>query len=104
IEASSYEDTINALAAQINAYQQEINQRERESKELQQQIIEKEKELDKQRDVLGQNIKAMYMEGDISTVEMLATSKSLSDYFDKQQYREIASNNMKATLDTITAL
>lgn len=104
IEASSYQEAINALGAQIAAYQAEINQRQAESEEIKRQIVIKEEELAKQRDVLGQNIKAMYLEGDISTIEMLATSKSLSDYFDKQQYREVASNNMKATLDKITAL
>ncbi len=104
IEASSYQGTINALAAQINAYQREINQRQAESEQIQKEIVQKEAELNKQRDVLGQNIKAMYLEGNISTIEMLATSKSLSDYFDKQQYRELTSNNMKATLDRITAL
>lgn len=104
LEASSYQETINALAAQINAYQREINERQQESEQIQREIVEKEAELAKQRDVLGQNIKAMYLEGNITTIEMLATSKSLSDYFDKQQYREMTSNNMKATLDRITAL
>lgn len=104
IEASSYQETINALAAQINAYQREINARQTESERIQAEIVEKEAELAKQRNVLGDNIKAMYLEGDISTVEMLATSKNLSEYFDKQQYREMTSNNMKATLDKITAL
>lgn len=104
VEASSYEETINALAAQINAYQQEINQRQAESEEIKRQIIEKEAELAKQRDILGDNIAAMYLEGDISTIEMLVTSKDLSEFLDKQQYREITSNSMKATLDKITAL
>lgn len=103
-EAASYQDVINALAAQINAYQQEINQRQAEGEELQRQIVIKEAELARQRSVLGDNIKAMYLEGNISTIEMLATSKNLSDFFDKQQYREMTSNNMKATLDKITLL
>lgn len=104
VEASSYQETINALAAQINAYQREINQRQAESEQLKVQIAEKEIELTKQKGVLGDNIKSMYLEGDISTVEMLATSKDLSDYLDKQQYREVTSNSMKATLDKVTAL
>jgi surface antigen/peptidoglycan hydrolase CwlO-like protein len=104
IEASSYQDTINELSAQINAFQSEINRRQAESEELQRQIVEKEIELEKQRALLGKNIKAMYLEGDISTIEMLATSKSLSDYFDKQQYREVVKNKIKTTLDKITAL
>ncbi len=104
VEASSYQEMINALAAQINAYQREINARQAESEQIQAEIVQKEAELAKQRDVLGENIKAMYLEGNITTIEMLATSKNLSDYFDKQQYREMTSNNMKATLDRITAL
>jgi surface antigen/peptidoglycan hydrolase CwlO-like protein len=104
VEASSYQETINALAAQINAYQREINQRQAESEQLKVQIAEKEIELTKQKGVLGDNIKSMYLEGDISTVEMLATSKDLSNYLDKQQYREVTSNSMKATLDKVTAL
>src|SRR5690606_9248428 len=69
IEAGSYEETINALTEQINAFQAEINRRQAESEELQRQIVIKEAELEKQRDLLGQNIKAMYLEGDISTIE-----------------------------------
>lgn len=104
VEAASYQDTINALSAQINAYQEEINRHEAESKALQRQIVEKEAELEVQRDLLGQNIKAMYLEGDMSTIEMLATSKDLSDYLDKQQYREVVKNKIKTTLDNITTL
>lgn len=104
LEAASYQDAINVLTEQINAYQREINQRQAESESLQAQIAEKEAELVKQRDVLGENIKDMYLEGDISTIEMLATSNDLSDYLDKQRYREITSNSMKTTLDKVTSL
>ncbi|MFZ1324146.1 MAG: CHAP domain-containing protein [Candidatus Saccharimonadales bacterium] len=104
IEAASYQDAINQLQALINQYQAEINTRQAESVRIQAEIVAAEAELAKQKDLLGQNIKAMYLEGDISTIEMLATSKNLSDYFDKQHYREVASNNLKLTLDKITAL
>jgi len=104
IEAASYQDTINALQAQINQYQAEINQRQAESERIQAEIVVAEAELAKQRDLLGQNIKAMYLEGDISTIEMLATSKNLSDFFDKQQYREVVKNKIKTTVDKVTSL
>jgi peptidoglycan hydrolase CwlO-like protein len=104
VEASSYQETINALQAQINEYQRQINQRQAESEELQRQIVLQEEELAKQKSLLGQNIKAMYLEGDISTIEMLATSKNLSDYFDKQQYREVVKTKIKNTLDRVTIL
>jgi len=60
--------------------------------------------LTNKRESLAKTFKQMYLEGDISTIEMLATSKDLSDYFDKQQYRDTVKNKIKATLDTVTAL
>ncbi|MDQ3123347.1 MAG: CHAP domain-containing protein [bacterium] len=104
LEAASYEDAINTLQARINAYQREIDVREAQSKKLQAQIIQKQKELEKQKMLLGKNIKAMYLEGDITTLEMLATSKSLTEYFDKQQYRSVVKDKIKDTLDKVTVL
>ncbi len=104
VEAASYQDAINQLQAQINQYQAEINQRQTEAEQIKAEIVVAEAELARQKNLLGQNIKAMYLEGDISTIEMLATSKSLSDFFDKQQYREVVKNKIKTTVDKITAL
>lgn len=104
IQADSLEATIQQLQAQIDGLQAKIAANQARSNELQQQIKEAEIELAKQKDLLGQNIKAMYLEGDISTVEMLATSKDLSHFVDKQQYREIVSAKIKAQVDKITQL
>jgi septal ring factor EnvC (AmiA/AmiB activator) len=104
IEASSLTEAINKLQAQIDASQARINELQGEVNALQAQITEAETELAKQRKVLGASIKKMYVEGDITTLEMLATSKDLSDFFDKQQYRESVQNKIKTTLDKITAL
>lgn len=104
IEASSLSDAINKLQAEINATQARINQLQGEINSLQKQIEEAEAELARQRKVLGESIKMMYIEGDITTLEMLATSKDLSDFFDKQQYRESVQNKIKTTLDKITKL
>jgi surface antigen/peptidoglycan hydrolase CwlO-like protein len=104
IEAASYQDAINQLQGLINQYQAEINARQAESERIQAEIVVAEAELVRQKDLLGQNIKAMYLEGDISTIEMLATSKNLSDFFDKQQYREVVKNKIKTTVDKITTL
>lgn len=103
-EAASLSDTIAKLQAQINAIQTKINDNTNKVNELNKQIAIAEEELAKQKDLLGQTIKAMYLEGDISTVEMLASSKNLSDFFDKQQYRESVRSKIKTTLDKITQL
>lgn len=103
-QASSLSDAIDKLQAQINSKQEQINRHQAEVDKLKVEIHKAEIELNKQRRILGETIKTIYVEGDISTIEMLATSKNLSDFFDKQQYRESVRNKVKETLDTITQL
>lgn len=102
--AAGFEDLINKLNAQISAMQAQITANEERVVSLQAQIAEAETELAKQKKLLGDNIRAMYVEDDISTLEMLASSKDLSDFVDKQQYRNSVKSKIKQTLDKITAL
>ena len=104
VEADGLEATIAALQSQINGLQAQIDTNTAKSAELESQIVAAQTELDQQKKVLGENIKAMYLEGEISTIEMLATSKDLSDYFDKQQYRDTVKTKIKDTLDRVTVL
>lgn len=104
IEAEDYQQTIAALKAQIDVLVSQIQANEKKRDELATQIVQKNIELEEQRDILGQNIKAMYVEGDISTIEMLATSKSLSHYLDKRQYRNAVQQKIRSTLEEIKAI
>jgi surface antigen len=104
VEADSLQGVIAGLQAQIDGLQKQITDNQAKSDALKIKITEAEAELQRQRDVLGQNIKAMYLEGDISTLEMLASSNDLSKFVDKQQYRNSVQDKIKTTLDKITAL
>jgi surface antigen len=46
----------------------------------------------------------MYVDGTPTTLEMLATSKNLSDFVDKQEYRTAVQNQLQATLKKIADL
>ena len=104
VEADTLQGVIAGMQVQIDGLQKQINDNVARSDALKVKITEAEAELTKQRNVLGQNIKAMYLEGDISTLEMLASSRDLSDFVDKQQYRSSVKDKIKDTLDKITAL
>lgn len=104
VEASSLADAINRLQAQIDASEARISQLNGEIEQLRIQIKEAEIELEKQKDLLSQSIKAMYVSGEITEVEMLATSDDLSEFFDAQQYQESVRSKIKSTLDKITKL
>ena len=102
--ASNYQDAVYKLEVQIAGLQKEINANQAKSDDLQKQITTAEEELAKQKKILGENIKTMYLESQISTIEMLATSRNLSDFVDKEQYRAAVRDKIKSTVDKITDL
>ena len=54
--------------------------------------------------MLSANIRSMYIEGDISPLEMIASSKNLGDFVDKQEYRDRIKDSISTTMDEIEAL
>jgi surface antigen/cell division protein FtsB len=103
-EAASLSDQIAKLQAQIANLQAQINANNAKSVDLHNQITAAEAELAKQKRILGENIKEMYRGGQISTLEMLASSKDLSEFVDRQQYRNVVQEKIKDTLAKITDL
>ncbi|HSW99031.1 MAG TPA: CHAP domain-containing protein [Candidatus Saccharimonadales bacterium] len=103
-QASSYQDAINKLQAQINDLQSKINANLAQQAALQQQITDNQAKLNEQKAVLGSDIKAMYVDGQPTTLEMLASSGNLSDFVDKEQYRTNVQNKIQDTLQKINDL
>lgn len=102
--ATSYQDAINRLQSQINLVQGQIDDNTAKQNDLQSQITANQAELEKQRAILGENIRVMYVEGQITTIEMLATSKNLSEFVDKEEYRNAIKNKIQTTLTQINDL
>lgn len=103
-QAGSYQAAISQLQAQINAVQIQIAANQAQQTALQQQIADAQAKIIQQKKYLGQNIKAMYIDGQLSTIEELATSKNLSEYVDKEEYRIIAQNKIDVTIKQIAVL
>jgi peptidoglycan hydrolase CwlO-like protein len=99
--AVSYQDAINRLQSQINLLQGQIDDSTAKQAAILAEITANEAELARQRAVLGENIRVMYVEGQISTIEMLATSKNLSEFVDKEEYRNTVKNKIQTTLAQI---
>ena len=104
LQASSYQDAIKKLQGEISAIQGAINASEAKQAELKAQIDANQVKLDQQKKVLGEDLKAMYVGGSMSTVEMLATSKNLSDFVDAETYDSAVQGKIQSTLDEITKL
>lgn len=104
IKADSYQGEINRLQSEIDTVRALIRENEAKRDDIQAKIKAAEEELEKQKVLLAHNIKAIYVEGDTSAVVMLASSKDLSEFLDKQQYRETIQAKIKDTLDRINTL
>lgn len=104
LQANTYKEAVAQLQNQIYALQKQITDNETRRDDLQKQIEVAQAELDRQKQVLGQSIKAMYLESKISTIEMLASSRNISDFVDKEQYRYAVQDNIKDTLAKISEL
>lgn len=102
--AETLKDKISELNAEIAVVNQQIELLSLQIEELELKIEETNRELERQRNVLGANIRVMYFEGDVSTIEMLASSQNLSEFVDKEQYRIAVQAKIKSTMDKIKLL
>lgn len=103
-QAQGVQGEIDVLGGQIAAIQSQIDINTARQNELTQQIEAAQKKLDEQKGLLSANIRSMYIEGDITPLEMIASSKNLGDFVDKQEYRDRIKDNISSTMDEIERL
>ncbi len=104
LQASSYQDAINKLQAQISSIQGAINANEAQQASLQQQITDDQNKITQQKQYLSQDIESMYVNGQMSTIEMLATSSNLNSFVDAETYRGAVQSKLQSLLTQIAQL
>lgn len=85
--ANTLQNEIGALQAERNTIQKQIELNEAELARLRNEIVISEQRLDNQMKLLAGNLRSMYLESTISPLEIIASSNSISDFIDKQEYR-----------------
>lgn len=103
-QADSLQKELNSLSAQKNVIQGQVNLKQAEYDKLVADIAENERRIQNNQDALGTTIADLYVSGDISPLEMLASSKSVTEYVDKESYRNSIRDNLVGTIDTIKKL
>jgi peptidoglycan DL-endopeptidase CwlO len=103
-QASSYQAEIDQLAGQIAGLQAALSVNQAKQASLQQQIATEDAQLVQNRQYLGDTIRSMYEDGQMTTIEELATSKDLSDYVDKQAYGQSVQDKVNALIKQIAAI
>jgi surface antigen/peptidoglycan hydrolase CwlO-like protein len=103
-QADSLQKELNSLTAQKNVIQGQINLKQAEHDKLVAQIADNEKKIAENQDALGKTIADLYVSSDISPLEMLASSKSISDYVDKEAYQNSIRDSLTDTIASIKKL
>ncbi len=85
-EASTLKGKITAIDAEIAAAQQLLDLTNLEVKRTQANIDQATREMEVQKDILRNNLRMIYKTGDITPLEVIASSKNLSDFVAQQQY------------------
>lgn len=86
-QADSLQNEINALTAQQNALTTQIAATQAQLEQINNNIENTELRIRNVREALAQNLRSLYIEGEVSPIEMAASSNSISDYIDKEEGR-----------------
>jgi surface antigen/peptidoglycan hydrolase CwlO-like protein len=100
-QVDSLQKELGAITAQKNVIQSQIDLQQAQHDKLVQQIADNEKKIADNQDALGDTIADLYISGDISPLEMLASSQSIADYVDKQTYQNTIRDSLVLTINTI---
>ncbi|HSE29856.1 MAG TPA: CHAP domain-containing protein [Candidatus Saccharimonadales bacterium] len=102
--SDTLQNEIGALQAERNTIQKQIELNEAELARLQNEIVLTEQRLQNQMKLLAGNLRSMYLESSISPLEIVASSKSISDFIDKQEYREQIRAQVQKNISSIRDL
>jgi len=97
-KAQTLQAELDALVNQKNIIQSQIDLKQAEHDKLVAQIAENEKKIGENQDALGTTIADLYVSSDISSLEMLASSSNISEYVDKESYRNAIRDTLTATI------
>lgn len=95
---------LEEVRLEVANLQAKIDVNEARNNQLKAQITEAEDKLAKNKKVLAQTIRQLYIDGDISSLEILASSKSLSEYVDNQEYRDRVKDQISTLTDQVKEL
>ena len=103
-EANGLQAAIAGLQAQQDAIQAQIDLSQAKHDQLEQQIKNTQDKIEKNQITLSSTLADMYVSGDVSPIEMLASSKNIGDYLDQQEYRSSIRDKIDQTIKEIKKL
>lgn len=103
-QANTLQNEVNRLSAEKATIQAQLDLSQAQYDQLVAQIKETEEKIAANKDALGEILATLYVDDNISPLEMLASSKNIADYVDKQEYRSAIRDELTSTIAEIKDL
>ena len=103
-KANSLQAAVNALTAEKNAIQAQLELSQAKFDKLTSDIAKNKVKLKNNQKALGDIIADLYVDGEISPLEMLASSKNVGEYMDKNTYQSSVRDKLNSTISEIKSL
>ena len=102
--ADSLQSELDKINGQIAAIQAQIADSQNKINNLNTQIKKNETAINQNRKAMGRILADLYVDDQISPLEMLASSKNISDYIDKQEQRSSLKSSLNDKIKEIKSL
>lgn len=103
-EGDSLQNALNSIKSQKQAIQARIDSNQAKFEQLKKQIKDTQRKIDERTDFLGKNLAAIYVESSVTPLEMVASSGSIADYIDKQEYRNTVRDKVHKSIEEVKQL
>lgn len=103
-QADTLQNQINSINVQQSAVRAQISETQVRLQQLNQQIRETELNIENEKQALAINLRSTYLESGVTPFEMVASSNSISDFLDKQAYRNRLQDQIQQSLQQVKDL
>lgn len=103
-EATTLANALAQITNEKNAIQAQVDLSQAQYDKLVIQIKETEKKIEDNQDALGTTITDLYVDDQMTPIEMLASSQNIGEYIDKQEYRESVRDELTSTIKEVKDL
>jgi surface antigen len=103
-EAATLSNALAQITNEKNALQSQVNLSQSQYDQLIIKIADTEKQIADNQNALGSTLASLYVDDDISPIEMLASSKDISEFLNKQEYRNSIKKELSSTITRVKDL
>lgn len=103
-QGNTLQNKLDQITAEVNALQLQIQINQQKNDKLQNDIKVNQEKLFKSQELLGEVLANLYVDDNVSSVELLASSQSVTDFVDKQEYRSSIRDQLSTLISEVKAV